>query len=145
MSIEASLRKYLVSHPAVSSLVGQRVSPLASKSHTGEPRLEYELIAGNNMGDFAGRSGVDRAVYQLSCWGQDYSQAKALADAVKGVDSPGLDGHRGWLGGTSEDDGGTWVQMCRVDDSSDDRLPPIDGSDEGLSRVILDALFVYDV
>lgn len=143
MSLEASYRKYLVSLPAVAALVGERVSPLKSKKYQGQPRIEYEQLSGANLGDLSGPSGVNRALYQVSCWGADYQGAKALAAAITGSeDEPALDGFQGWMGGTGEDDGGTWIQMARVEESSDDEQPPIDGSDEGLSRVILDALII---
>lgn len=139
MSIETSLHKHLISLQAVNDLVGQKVSPLRSKADVGEPRVIYEQIAGSNFHDLGGTSGVNRGIYQISCFGESYSQAKAVADAIRGID-----GYRGWFGGDSVATGGTWVQMAKVEDSNDDAQPPIDASDEELSVVLLDVLFIYD-
>lgn len=141
--IEKSLVIYLKSISAVSALVGDKVYPLSAKQGIGYPRIEYQALSGLALASLdSGPCSLHQARYQLSCWGETYSEAKDLARAVKGTaTTQRLDGYRGWMGGQAA---GNFVQSSRIENSQDDEEPPVHDDDEKLERVIFDVILWYE-
>ena len=81
MTIEEALHEYLSGRTEITDLVGNRIYPIVLPQGPAYPALTYIKISGPVLHD------VDIAYprFQLSSWGEEYSDVKQLAAAVKEV------------------------------------------------------------
>jgi hypothetical protein len=83
MAIEQVLYKLLTDDSTVSGLVGTRIYPQFVPQGASMPAITYQQISG--IRDFTHSGPVDLASlrFQVNCWSLNYTQARALADAVR--------------------------------------------------------------
>jgi len=80
--IETALRSHLTADAGVSGLVEGRIYPLVLPPQPTLPAVTYQRVSRTPVSDLSGVSHyVSR--FQYSCWAQRYTQAKAVADAVR--------------------------------------------------------------
>ncbi len=101
MSIEADLRTFLLADAGVAAIVAARVYSAPAPQDAAMPFVTYQKLTGERVRSLTGPSGLALPSYQIDCWSDDqqlggsYSQAKALAQAVRRA----LDGYIGrWSG-----------------------------------------------
>jgi hypothetical protein len=115
--LEIGLTSLLQASTAITSLVGQRIFPIAiPKSETPQngpvpPTLVYKAIGSQSTPTFD-TAGLQRKRIEFACWGTTYIQAITLREALIGV----LQGYRGTLSD------GTTVQTVLVITGTDDFL-----------------------
>lgn len=93
--IETDLRAYLMAHPEVGPLVGNRIYPLALPQSPALPAVTYQRISTTRTRTKDGPTGAAEVRVQMSCWSMSYIEAKRVADAIRHA----LDGYRGSMGG----------------------------------------------
>jgi len=114
---EIGLASLLQASTAITSLVGQRIFPVAiPKSEVPlngpiPPTLVYKTIGSQSTPTFD-TAGLQRTRIEFTCWGTTYIQAITLRDALIGV----LQGYRGVLSD------GTNLQTVLVITGTDDFL-----------------------
>lgn len=113
MAIEARLAEVLLANTAVSTLAGDRVFPVAVRSEQDFPALTYRRLAGERNYSLAGRGGWASVLVAIAGWAREYSQARALAEAVRQA----LDAY-----GDEEPDG---IQVAAVADGEDTYEPDL--------------------
>lgn len=91
MSIESTLYGALSTDATLLALVGEG-SPLVGKIYPNvapdsvtAPYITYQLIGGMPHNLMAGAPQTERKVFQINCISNTYSNAKAIAEAVKGA------------------------------------------------------------
>ncbi len=89
MTVQESLVAYIAGLPALSSLVGGRVhfgilpqSVLLALS-AGQGAISLYTVADSDQVSHSGRSGRSRTRFQATCWGKSYTDAHAIASALK--------------------------------------------------------------
>ncbi len=81
--VEEAIYSRLSTHAGVSALVGSRIYPSLMPQNVTLPALTYIKVAGPRVSAMSIDTGVARPRFQVSCWSQTYSQAKALAAQVR--------------------------------------------------------------
>lgn len=81
--IEADIRTALLGSSAVMSIVEERIAALTMPEGESAPYVVYQLVAGNREGSMISGGCLRNGRFQLSCFSNDYLQAKALAEAVQ--------------------------------------------------------------
>ena len=82
MSIESDLYATLSGAAGVTALVSTRIYPNLVPEATANPCIDYALIAGTRLHTLIGQNDMERKLIQISCHGDTYASAKAVADAV---------------------------------------------------------------
>lgn len=98
-SIDESLVTILQASTAVTALAGQRIYPLRALQTAQRPLVIYQRISATREHSHDGPSGLARPRFQFRCVANSFSQARGLADAVRGA----LDGYQGTVGGVRID------------------------------------------
>lgn len=73
----------LLETPAVTALVGNRISPGRRPQAGPLPDIVLNTISGAPVYSDQGEHGLASARVQVDCWGSTYGQAKTVARAVK--------------------------------------------------------------
>lgn len=83
-SLAQTLRTRLLASVTVSTLVGgSRITAWKRVQDTPLPACTFEMSDDAPDYNTEGRSGLYRAVFELSCWAASYQQAHSLADACQ--------------------------------------------------------------
>lgn len=106
MNIEEALYAHLVADAGVAALISTRVYPLSIAQDVALPAIAYQRISGPRQRYHSGPSAMAEARIQITCQAAKYTQAKALAKAVRLA----MDGYSGTMGGVS----GVLVEFCGV-------------------------------
>lgn len=89
--IEEELTSWLQANIA---LVANRVYPMKLPQNPTLPAITYQKISGLRVQSHDGPSGLAYPRFQVSCWGESYSDAKQVAEEVR----QDLDGYQGLMG-----------------------------------------------
>lgn len=81
--IEKDIRTALLISGAVASIVDERIALLSMPEGEASPYVVYQLVAGNREGSMISGGCLRNGRFQISCFAQDYLEAKALAEAVQ--------------------------------------------------------------
>lgn len=95
MSLERALYARLTVGNPIAAM-GLRVYPVAAPLSVAMPYLVYARVSARRVRDFIGPSALAMARMQLDIYAADYTQARAVSDAVR----KRLDGFRGVVSGT---------------------------------------------
>lgn len=114
--LEEGLYTHLMNQSAVTDLISTRLYPLIVPQDADLPAVAYQRITGAPAHSHEGPSGLARARIQLTIVAASYSEAKAVAEAVRQA----LDGKRRGLGGVD-------VGMCMLADDADDWSAAFEG------------------
>lgn len=93
--IETGLFTYLANSPGVTAANEGRVYPLHKPQNDDQTCVVYRVISREFSRTFCGQPNITASRVQLDCWATSYSEAKALAKAVREA----LDFHKGDMGG----------------------------------------------
>ncbi len=143
VTLEEALEAHLADLAAVLDLCGGRVyperPPLTSQLTPQVPCwVTYTQIDGQSDTTYAGPSGLAHARYQIDCWGETYSDAKALATILcRTPENGGINCFRGSLGGLVD------VQGVLPEPRRDSSPLPIPGNDHPPRKVSTDWLIWY--
>jgi hypothetical protein len=94
VTIEAGLNTHLLADSNVTDLVGARIYPLKVPQDADLPAIAYQKISGPRDETQSGPSGLVESRMQLTYQGTTYSEAKLVAEAVRGS----IDGFSGTMG-----------------------------------------------
>ena len=83
MTIEEGLSAYILSSPAITSLIGDRVFPMSLPGGSALPALTYQVISDPPNTVLKGESKKRHPRIQLSCWSNSYGSAKQLANLIR--------------------------------------------------------------
>jgi len=83
MSIESSLRSYLLADSDISALVGDRIYPMTLPANSELPAIVYQTISNTREQVMNHKSGIAHPRIQLTCWCDTYSEVKNLAEKVR--------------------------------------------------------------
>jgi hypothetical protein len=108
VTLEEGLNTHLLADGTVTGLVGTRIYPLQAPQDADLPALVYQRISGPRDQTQSGPSGLVEARMQLTYLGATYSEAKSVAEAVRGS----IDGFSGTMGGIA-------VNACQLDNEID--------------------------
>lgn len=125
--IREALRALLLSQLAITSLIQQRVLPIARPPKSQLPCLTYTVVTNNSRKVKGGRSNANRALVTIEAWSLALGQAVRLKNAVEtAFDNPPL---------CSLDIDIPWVEKRDERDLSHDLA---DGSGDRVFRIALD-------
>lgn len=126
--METGLRAYLLSQTTVTNVIGQRMFPVKMPAAQSYPAIVFMRRSTERDYHQGGALGGPRATTVLHCLADDYTEASALANAVRLL----VDGAHNTTWDT------TAIKLCVVADESDQFFQPIEGSDVGYySRVLV--------
>lgn len=91
---------------SAAALVGTRVYPVLAPQNVAYPCLTWQRISRTEVDSLQGPSGYADVRIQVDCWAKTYSQARALAKAVRAD-------LNGW------DNDGLPIADCRLDSDRD--------------------------
>lgn len=80
---EESLVTFIKSIPAITNLINNKFFPLVIPEDTELPAGIYQLISSSPKFGLCGNYGLVSKVYQLSAWGNSYSEVKNIVYAYK--------------------------------------------------------------
>lgn len=83
MSLETELRSRLAADATISGIVGTRIYPGILPQKPVYEALVFRRISGPRLRHLTGPSGMGTARIQIDSWAEKYTEAQALADAVK--------------------------------------------------------------
>lgn len=131
-TLEEGLNTHLRASAAVTALVSNRIRPIRrrAKDGTGDA-ITYRRKRGGFQHDLSGGTGRVHAIVEISCWSQDYDDAKAIAEAVRNE----LQGNSGTMNGLDA------ISITLLDEE-DDYIDPSDGSDNGWFVCVVDYLII---
>lgn len=146
MSVESALYEHLKARAGVTALVGTgssaRIYPDKAPIGAAFPYIVFKKVVQTHEHHFgtsaaAGVAGIAKATIQIDCWDDDRLGALALAEAVR----DGIDGlTQSTLGANGQT---VRVQYVHLDDDKADLVAPLDASDVGTYRVIMDFSICY--
>jgi hypothetical protein len=79
----ATVRAILIADPAVTALVGDRISPVETAEKIAFPNITLMLNTTAPYDTLLGWAGVDRNEVQIECWAFSYQQALDIARAAR--------------------------------------------------------------
>lgn len=82
MSIETALYTQLSSHAGLSALVDNRIYPVLAPQNVALPFVAYFKVSNQREYTHQGYAGLSKVRMQISCYGDDYSDVKAVAIQV---------------------------------------------------------------
>lgn len=127
MTIEAHVVDVLLADSAVAAIVGTRVFPVVVRKTTDLPGLTYARLGqGERTYSLAGRAGMATTAIGLNACALTYTQARALADAVRDA----LDAY-----------GDANIQVAWVIDGDDDYQAPSDDTIIYVCRVVVNVMY----
>jgi uncharacterized protein DUF3168 len=80
--IEAGLFTLLSTNAGISALVATRIYPLRIPEGATLPAVAYHKVTGPRTHSKDGDMSLSHPRFQVTCWAKDYSDAKAVRDAV---------------------------------------------------------------
>jgi len=87
VEVEVLVRQRLRASPEVQSLVGTRIFPAGGRPDKGPeaslPAITYQRISNRWLTSHEGSLGASMPLVQLSCWAKTWSEARAVAAAVR--------------------------------------------------------------
>ena len=128
----AALDTFLLSTPAITALVGDRIYPMIASPESPLPYVTCQLINFFGTKHLTGNSGLARENYQITLWGQTPAEAHRL----KLVFIEALDGYRGVMGPVA-------VSIALVENALDGFDEPTQGRTLGEYSQILSVDFWY--
>ena len=136
MSMSTDLRAHLVADSGVSAIT-TRIRLKRSEQSDDLPRIVIHRISGDHKHHMTAATGKVIGRFQIDCHASSPIDAEALAEAVR----QSLDGFRGTM------NGGTFVEMCHLDDERDTYTPPLEGgrASDGVDTTQLDYLIGWNV
>jgi SPP1 family predicted phage head-tail adaptor len=125
--IEARVVAQLLATSAVSAMIGNRVRPV--KLHWSDclPAVVY-FSNRNPANNLSGPSGTEQASIALTCQGQDYATARALAKAIKASLAVAV-------GSWPAVSGAPTLSSCMLDDSADNDVDMEPSQDSGVFSI----------
>lgn len=99
MSMGAAIVALLEASATVEDVAGDRIYPVKLPRGVTLPAITYLTVSAPRDETQQGPSGLVMARVQVSCWGDNYDDSKAVAEAVRRT----LDGYRGTSAGTRID------------------------------------------
>jgi hypothetical protein len=97
--IEKALFTHVTSDTVIAALIGTRFFPNQIPQKESLPAATYQQGKGDREHDMEGAVGMVNSEYTVICYGESYSAAKELAEAVR----KRLDGYSGIVGGVTID------------------------------------------
>jgi hypothetical protein len=97
VTIEEALRTALAADATLTAITSSRIYPVVAPQGTAAAYVTYEKVTGNPHHDHGGSGNLRWARISYMCHAPTYSQAKAMAAAIRTL----LDGYRGTLSGVS--------------------------------------------
>jgi len=82
-TIGEAIVEYLLSLPAVTDLIDERLYPNVAPQDIDKPTLVYQLIDAQHVASRSGSSHLARSLFQFTCEADTYAEADALAAAVR--------------------------------------------------------------
>src|SRR5690606_30914303 len=87
LEVEVLVRQRLLASPEVSALVGTRIFPVGGRPDKGPqaalPAITYQRVSNRRLTSHEGSLGASQPLVQLSCWAKTWSEARAVAAAVR--------------------------------------------------------------
>ena len=87
LEVEVLIRQRLLASPEVQALVGTRIFPVGGRPDEGPeaalPAITYQRVSNRRLTSHEGSLGASQPLIQLSCWARTWSEARALATAVR--------------------------------------------------------------
>ena len=83
VDFETALLRTLREDAGLSALVGNKVFPLAIPAGNYLPSVTFQRLGGRPANTLAGASGLEEIDLLIDAWARDYSEAKAVAKAVR--------------------------------------------------------------
>ena len=81
--IEKRLTTLLLANAPLVTLIGTRLFPVAIRKDVGWPVLVYRRLASDPSYVLSGRAGWRTAQVEMMAWGAEYTDARAVAEAVR--------------------------------------------------------------
>lgn len=129
MSVGEGFRSRLLLDSTIVSLVGARVSPGLEDAGADFPRISYDVLSDERVGDLAQADETRVATVSVECYSRSEEESITLSDAVesalRGVSPAGYDG------------------VIVVQDVDSDVSAPYDGSREPVYRRTVRNLTFY--
>src|SRR3989304_3050319 len=97
--IEKALFTHVTTDTAIAALIGQRLFPNKIPQGQPLPAAEYTQSKGDRVHHMEGPAGMVDSEYTIICYGESYSSAKTLAEAVR----KRMDGYSGIVEGVTID------------------------------------------
>ena len=82
-TIEDAIYSLLSSDGPLSALVGTRIDPLLVPQGVAMPAVSYEQLPSRRDDTLGGPTGLVQSQWEFTCWSDLYSQARAVADALR--------------------------------------------------------------
>ena len=141
MSVETDLIDYLESKTAITDLIGTPIQfyPLQSPENATRPFMVYSLLNRDRDQSQGGESGLARTVVQIDCQADNYSDARAMEEALRAVFRRFY--HR-YFDTTNSDS--TFVQSAEVTDAGDQDTPPSFQDETGVFHSVVDLELWYE-
>ena len=87
LEVEVLVRQRLLASPEVQALVGTRIFPVGGRPDRGPeaalPAITYQRVSNRWLTSHEGSFGTAMPLVQLSCWARTWSEARAVAAAVR--------------------------------------------------------------
>ncbi|MDA8212162.1 MAG: DUF3168 domain-containing protein [Clostridia bacterium] len=83
MIIEEALYAHLNTYANLTALVGNRIYPLVLPQKGSYPAITYQKVSGPRLHALQTDPGTAHPRFQISCWAQTYSKAKAVVKQVQ--------------------------------------------------------------
>src|SRR5690606_2087336 len=87
LEVEILVRQRLLASTEVSALVGTRIFPVGGRPDKGPqaalPAITYQRVSNRRLTSHQGSLGAAMPLGQLSCWANTWSEARAVAAAVR--------------------------------------------------------------
>ena len=83
VDFEKSLVATLKGNAPLAALVGTKIFPLIVPQGTAFPCISYQRISGMPANTLSGHSGLEEIDLQIDVWAKTYTEAKAIAKAVR--------------------------------------------------------------
>lgn len=133
MSLQGAMYEELKADAGVSALVGARIYPVTAPQEADLPLLTLQRIDRPRERHQGGDAKLPHPRIQVNCWAETEIGADQLAEAVRGC----LDEFSGVMGGREQ------VELCHLEDDSQEYVPPTDGSEQGTHGVRMDFIIWY--
>jgi len=132
MSIRTAIVTHLEAIAAVTEIVGTKIYHQRAPQGACSPLIVYSKISGTPYYHFGGRSGKQRATYQID----GYALTSAVAANLETAIQHAMDTFSGTIAGVK-------VDQCHLIDSRDMDEAPQQGTDAGEFRISMDYEIFY--
>lgn len=131
--IETGLRKLLLTSPAITNIVGQRIYTEVADQNAVLPYIVLTKISSDFLNTLDGATGMEFKDFDFDCYGKTDVQSRTLANTVKTF-------IRNYTGPAGLDD---TVEAVLLNGESDEHIPPQDGKSVGTFLTTLDFQIQY--